>query len=138
MAYLNGNDFYTAIDGTDVSAHATDYELTPGINGEDVTTGSGTDHEQMAEGLRTTKLTLKLSYLVGGVSTYIQKLAPGIHEIEIGPEGRNSGKPRHVQSFLIESTPHSLSVKKKHVTFDVSATGADMPTVDMMAGGAYS
>jgi hypothetical protein len=127
MATLNENNFYVAIDSYNVSARTTDYEA-----------GAGTDHEQLAAALKTTKLRLTLVYNDTDVSSYIQKLAPGIHTIELGPEGATSGKPRHVQSFLIESSPVGQSVKKTLVKFEISATGADTPSVDMFAGGVYS
>ena len=139
MATYSGNDLYIAIDSTSLGTYFTgslNYE--PTIEQQDITAGSGVDWRQRTGGLFDGTLSFMLVYDVTNISTYIQKLTPGIHSIEFGPEGATSGKPRHVQSFLITGAPIEISIEKTKVAFSVSATAADAPSVDIMAGGVYS
>lgn len=87
MAELNGNNWYVAIDNVDVSAYATEISLTPGQNSEEVTAGAGVEHEMHNEALNNTKISLTLTYRVGSVPDYIQRIKPGLHVVEYGPEG---------------------------------------------------
>jgi len=138
MPAYNGNGVYVAIDGTDVSAYWTSYNLEPTSEAQDITRGSGVTGRQRAAGLLDYSFSLTLSYDATAVSTYIQRLKPGIHTVEIGPQGAVSGSPRHVQSFHFGSAPHEVTVEKAHVTFQVEGEAADVPTTDMYSGGVYA
>lgn len=139
MATLQENNVFLKFDSTEVQAFFKEATITPGVNEIDITHGAGTDHEQVGAGLKTTQLTATITYDIGSIQTYIQKIAPGaIVTVEYGPEGASSGKPRHVQSFLITGAPHTVGVDKREVTFSITGRGADAPSVDMYAGGTYS
>jgi hypothetical protein len=94
---------------------------------------------QRAPGLNDTSITITLAYDLTNLQTYIQKIAPGqTISIEYGPESNTSGKPRHVQDFVITGADHQVSVDKSAVTFSISGDGAGAPSVDMFTGGVYS
>ena len=138
MATYNGNDVYIKIDSVEVDAYFKTIEFSPSIETVDVTRGSGTDHRQRAGGLEDTTISMTIVYDATDIQTYIQRLKPGVHTIEFGPEGNVSGKPRHVQSFIISSSPFTVDVSKTEVAFGISGEAADAPSVDIMAGGVYS
>jgi hypothetical protein len=138
MSTYNGNDVYIKIDSVEVDAYFKTIEFNPSIETVDVTAGSGTDHRQRAGGLEDTTITMTIVYDAANIQAYIQRLKPGVHSIEFGPEGNTSGKPRHVQSFIITAAPFSVEVSKTEVAFSISGEAADAPSVDMMAGQVYS
>jgi len=61
----------------------------------------------------------------------------GTHTITYGPEGNATGKPKHVQSFIITGTPHEVTVEKSRVILTASMEGAATPTTDMFSGGVW-
>lgn len=139
MATYADNNFYLKLDSTEVQAFIT--EVNPSFSNDEVetTAGAGTDWKMRAAGLSDAEFAISLMYDVTSVPTYIQKIAPGATvTLEFGPEGATSGKPRHVQSVVISSVDHTVSVDKSAVVFSISARGAAAPSVNMMAGGVYS
>lgn len=139
MATYAGNNCYLSIDGTVVTAYFIDVTLSPTNATHDTTAGSGTTHVEREPGLDDTTIDITLMYDAADVQTYIQKI--GRHKkvsIEYGIEGNISGKPRHVQEFIISSAPHSTNVDKSPVKFSISGEAAAAASVDMYDGGVYS
>jgi len=133
------NTVYLTMGGTAVQAYFKDVQLSPSNSAVDITTGAGVDHVQRAPGLNDTSISITLAYDLTDVQTYIQKIAAGqTISIEYGPESNVSGKPRHVQNFVITGADHQVSVDKSSVTFNVVGEGAAAPSVDMFTGGVYS
>jgi hypothetical protein len=137
MATYNGNNVYIAIDSTDVGAYWKQVEITSSIDEVDVTAGSNAEFRERLGGLRDYAYSITLVYDDTNLASYIQKIRPGIHTLEIGPEGNTAGKPRMVQSVLITEVPFEVTVEKSEVAFSISAVGAAAPTTDMFAGGVY-
>jgi hypothetical protein len=139
MAQLAENNIYLAFDAVVVSSFFKECNPSPSNATQDTTMGAGVDHVQRKPGLNDTTFTVTIGYDDTVVSTYIQKLRPGATvSFEYGPEGAVSGKPRHVQSCIVSGAPHTVSVSKTPVAFQVTLQGADAPSVDMYAGGVYS
>ena len=134
---FNGNGAYIKIDSVVVDAYFKKFELTPSVESVDVTAGSGTNHRQRAEGLADHSATLTVVYEAGAVQTYIQTLKPGLHTVEYGPEGNVTGKPKHVQEFILTEAPVSQDVEKGEVLFQCSFEAADEPTYDMYDGAVW-
>lgn len=138
MTSLNGNNPYLTMNGTDVKAKWKHVNLEGTNSSVTVTAGAGTTHVQRAAGLNDTTISITLAYDSGGVSTYIASLTRGLKiPIEYGPESNVSGKPRHVQQFVIESVTVEQDVEKNEMVFDIQASGADAPTSDLFAGAVY-
>jgi len=137
MATYNGNGVYIAIDSTSVGAYWKQVEITSSMDEVDVTAGSSAEFRERAGGLRDYSYSITLVYDDADLATYIQKVRPGIHTLEIGPEGTTVGKPKMLQSVLITEVPFEVSVEKTEVVFNISAVGAAAPTTDMFAGGVY-
>ena len=139
MASYADNDIYLSIDGVVVTAYFKNVTLSPSNSAVDTTAGGGTDHVERAPGLDDTSISIELAYDAADVQTYIQKI--GRHKqvsIEYGPEGAVSGKPWHVQEFVITGAPHTVNVDKSAVVFSISGDAAAAPSVDMYTGGVYS
>lgn len=138
MAVLAANTIYLKFDTTEVDAYFIKVSLTPSNATQDVTMGSGTSDMQRAAGLNDTKISIELGYDSANVQSFIQKLKAGTRvTIEYGPEGAVTGKPRHVQDFIMAGAPFDTNVNKQFTTFTVSADGAGAPSVDMFAGAVY-
>lgn len=140
MAHFSGNTPYIALDNVDVSAYWTEGSLEPSNAPTDVTAGSGTTHIERNAGLDDTKLSLTIAYddASATLASYIGKLKPGNkYTIEIGIEGQVAGKPKHIQEFILESSPVNQSVKKDAVVFKLSFSGSAAPTYNMFAGATY-
>jgi hypothetical protein len=139
MVSLAENTVYLKMGGTEVDAYFKDVSLSASNSSVDVTAGSGTDWMQRAAGLNDMNISISLAYDLTNIQTYIQKIAPGqTIEIEYGPEDNVSGKPRHVQNFVITGADHQVSVDKSAVVFSITGDGADAPSINMFAGGVYS
>lgn len=139
MATYADNTVYLKLDSTEVDAYFRDVQLSASNSAVDTTAGSGTDWNMRAPGLNDMSISITLMYDAANVQTYIQKIAPGATiSIEYGPEDAVSGKPRHVQSFVITSVDHQVQVSKDAVMFSIGGDGADAPSVNMFAGGVYS
>lgn len=137
MPQYNGNGVYIAIDSTDVSARFKSVTYTPRINGVEVTMGASATHEQYAEGLRTNDWSITLGYDTATVATDIPLFKPGLHTLEVGPEGTTSGKPKWAGSVLIEQVPTDIEVSKTEVAWVITAKGNGAPTSDIMEGDTY-
>lgn len=139
MPQYADNNVYLSIDGVVVSAYFKSVSLNPTNAEQDTTMGAGTDHMQRAAGLNDTSITITLGYDTAQVQTQIAHLKPGvIVPIEYGKEGNTSGKPRHVQNFLITGNTVADDVAKTPSTFEITGSGADAPSVDMFSGATYS
>ena len=139
MGQLAENNTYLKIDSTEINSYFKNVNLQPGNSAVDTTMGAGVDHVQRKPGLNDHTISMSIGYDDTNVATYLQKLKVGvIVTIEYGPEGAVSGKPRHVQNFIITGAPSPHDVQKGSVAFDVTASAADAPSVDMFAGGVYS
>ena len=139
MAQYNGNNPYLKFDAVDVAAYFVSVSTDFGGSSVDITAGAGRSHVQRAGGLRDYSMSVTLTYDADSVNTYITKLQPQqIVEVEYGPEGNTTGKPRHLQKFVVDSVSVPQSVKKDHVTFEIKLSGADEPTADMTAGDVFA
>ncbi len=139
MPQYADNNVFLSIDGVTVSAYFKDVQLSPSNAGQDTTMGAGVDHMQRAPGLNDTQITITLGYDTAQVQAVIQHLKPGIvASIEYGKEGAISGKPRHVQSFLITANPVGDNVDKTPSTFAITGDATDAASVNMYDGGVYS
>ncbi|MCK6578116.1 MAG: hypothetical protein L6Q98_08445 [Anaerolineae bacterium] len=140
MAILADNNAYLKIDNVVVNAYFKRVRIEPSAVEIDVTGGSGATDVQRVAGLNDTSITITLQYDTTSLQSYVQHIARGqVVEIEYGPESNVSGKPRHVQSFLIMSAaPSEQNVQKDEVVFEIQGSGAAAASVDMFAGGVYS
>jgi len=137
MAAFNNNTAYIDIDGVQVDAYFVSFSLEPSMETVDVTAGSGTAHRERNEGLKDTKAQLVIIYDTALASTHLPLMEVGTHTITYGPEGNATGKPKHVQSFIITGTPHEVTVEKSRVILTASMEGAATPTTDMFSGGVW-
>lgn len=139
MAQIAENNVYLSIDGVVVTSYFKSANLQPSNAVQDTTMGAGVDHVQRKPGLNDTSISISIGYDDTNIATYLQKLKAGVVvPIEFGPEGAVSGKPRHVQNFIITGAPSTTNVQKNPVAFDITAQAADAPSVDMFNGGVYS
>jgi len=141
MPMLADNNIFLKIGGVTVSAFFISVSMPNRTVTEiDVTAGSGVDHMQRAPGLLDTEMAITLTYDTAAIQTYITRLTAGqLITVEYGPEGAVSGKPKHVQTFLITSTDISeQTVAKDEITISIQLMGSGAPSVDMHAGGVYS
>lgn len=140
MARFNGNNPYLKVGATEI--HSKFISVDPGFGGSSVetTSGAGRTHMQRNPGLRDNTFTVVITYDDASAAADMAALqAQTAYTFEWGPEGQVSGKPRHVQSMILDSMdPSEQTVQKAHVTFTLNFVGADEPTVDMNAGGAYA
>ena len=139
MASYADNDIYLSIGGTVVHSYFKSVTLSPSAATVDVTRGSGTDHTERAVGLKDTSISIQIGYDTSNATTIMQLFAPGTTATVIyGPEGSAAGKPKHQQSFIFTGAPHTVSVGKDEVVWDISGEAADAPTTDLYAGGVWS
>lgn len=139
MATLNSNKVFLSFNGINVSGFFTKFNMSPTAESVEITAGSETTDKQYAPGLNDTKATASIAYDVTSVNTYLSTLKVGTtFEVIYGSEGAVSGKPKHVQSFMVMSAPHERTVAKDAVIFDVDLQATGAPTVDMFAGGVWS
>ncbi len=138
MASYSGNADYLTIDAQDVTAHFKSVELEESVEGVDVTAGSDSTHRERNAGIKDNTIDITLTFDIADLQNYIDNIATGLKVIEFGPEGNTSGKPRHVQSFIITSVRAAGgSVEKSERTFVLSGEAALAPTTDMFANGVY-
>ena len=139
MGQVADNKAYLSIDGVAVNSYFKNVNLQPSNAAQDTTMGAGVNHVQRKPGLDDTSISFSIGYDDTNIDAYIQKLKSGvIVSIEYGPQGAVSGKPRHVQNFIITGSPSTTNVQKNPVAFDVTAQAADAPSIDMYAGGKYN
>jgi len=138
MAQYNGNAIYLDLDGTVVHSWFINVNLSPTIETVDVTVGSGTTHRERATGLKDMNGSMQIGYDSTDIATIMPLIKPGTHTLTYGPEGNAAGKPKHVQSIIITQAPHTVSVSKEHVVFDVQFEGADAPTTDIFNSGVWA
>jgi hypothetical protein len=120
-----------------VDAYFKSVELTPSLESVDVTAGSGTAHRERNEGLADHSLTATIVYDTGNIQTYIQSIKPGTYTVEFGPEGNTTGKPKHIQSFILTEAPFSVEVEKTEVAFQLSFEAAAAPSYSMFDGAVW-
>lgn len=138
MAEYNGNNIYLDIDGTPIHSYFINVTLSPSVATVDVTRGAGATHIARAPGLKDTTASVQIGYDDSNAGTIMTLFKMGqTIKLTYGPEGNTSGKPKHVQDFLITSAPHTISVSKDAVVWDVAMDAAGAPTTDMYAGGVW-
>lgn len=138
MVAYNGNAISLTIDGITVAAEFKEVQLTESIEEVDVTRGSGTTHRQRLGGLKDSSISITLGWETGEIpATYAPLLEPGLHTVVYGPEGTDSGKPKHEQQFLFTSMPHTVSVEKSEVVLQVSGNGAATPVSSIANGDTF-
>src|SRR4051812_35937508 len=126
MATYADNNLYLTIDGVAVCPYFKTAQVTQSNASQEITAGCGTDAVQRAAGLDDYKFTADLMYDSAAIASQIQHLRAGlIVPIEYGKEGATSGKPRHVQNFVIDSfTPGADNVDKTASVIHIEASGA--------------
>ncbi len=137
MAQFNGNNQYLEIDGTPVTAQWIEGELSQMVDMVDVTQGAGTEHKMRATRLRDHKISFTIGYDPDNIQTLLPLLRPGVHTLTFGPEGNVTGKPKHVQAFVLKEAPLKQDVGKSLVTFTITGEAAGAPTTDMYNGGVW-
>lgn len=137
MPTYNGNQIFLTIDGTNVGAYFKEVTITDSVDEVDITAGSGQTYRERLTGLRDGSIDITLTYDDTALATYIQRLRPGVHAVEFGPEGNAAGKPRQVANYLFKEAPITISVEKAEVTIAVSGTLAGDPSVNMFTGATY-
>lgn len=139
MATYADNNVYLKMGGTEVQTYFVEVKLEPSNSANDTTAGAGQDWTMRAAGLNDMKLSISLMYDADNIQTYIQKLKPGqIIEVEYGPEGAVTGKPRHIQTFVLTGASSGVKISKEAVMFEITGEGAAAPTVNMFDGAVYS
>ncbi len=139
MATYADNDIFLKMGTTEVQAYFRNVQLSLSNSPVDTTAGAGSNWTERAPGLNDASISISLVYDAADLQTYIQKIAQGqTITIEYGPEGSVSGKPRHVQDFVISQNQHSTNVDKSVVEFSITGDAAAAPSVDMSAGGVFS
>ena len=102
MAAYNGNNVYIDIDGTQIDSDWKSVTLTPSVATVETTRGSSTANIQRAVGLMDHSISIQLGYDTSDASTVMGLFSLGSSvTITYGPEGNSSGKPKHVQDFII-------------------------------------
>lgn len=138
MAEYNGNNVYLDIDGTEIHSYFINVTLSPSVATVDVTRGAGATHIARAAGLKDTSASIQIGYDDSNASTIMTLFGMGkAVTLTYGPEGNTAGKPKHVQSFIVTGAPHTVSVTKDAVVWDISLEAAAAPTTDMYAGGVW-
>jgi hypothetical protein len=139
MAALNHNVIHLTFDGVEVcDALFVNVDFNPTNSVQDVTAGCGAEHVMRAPGLDDYKMSVTLMYDITKIDDYIQKLKPGaIIAVEYGPEGNVSGKPRHVQDFIVGGSSHSRNVTKTKTEFSIDLQGAGAPSINLYDGAVY-
>lgn len=132
------NTVYLKMGSVVVDTYFREVNLTPSNAAVDTTAGAGVRHTKRQPGLNDTSISITLAYDTEHVPDYIRKIKPGqVIEIEYGSEGNVSGKPRHLQDFVITSAAHAVSVDKSAVSFTIQGEGAEEPVYDMHDGAVY-
>jgi len=137
MPAYNGNNIYLKIGNFEVQAKFKKVSLEPSIATVDTTRGAGTNHMQRNTGLEDTKLGVTLGYDTDIIQTQLRYLKPGRYPVIFGPEGAIAGKPRHIQDFILTSSPLEISVEKSEVAFDMKFEAADAPYANMFDGATF-
>lgn len=138
MPIYASNNVYLRLNTTDVSSRLVAFRFEPTHTPTEITAGATTTHVQRAAGLDDARLEVTLAYDTAALPTYITLLRPGsVYDVEFGIEGSATGKPRHVQQFILVAAPLKISASKQQVEFDLSFKGVDAPTVNMLAGAVY-
>jgi hypothetical protein len=138
MATLNANTIYLTIAGTNYSAYWVSFKLNGKNNVKETTAGSGTTHVERAAGLNDYSADVTVVYDSAIGAQQLGHYSPGdIVAVEWGPESNVSGKPRHVQNFIVEEAPFEVVVEKEKVAFELKLSGSEAPSVDIYSGAVY-
>jgi len=136
MAKYAENNWYFDIDGTSLGAYLLSISLSPSQATNETTAGSGTDNVTRAAGLKDHSISFDIYH--DDAAAYAISLLTGTHTITYGVEGNATGKPKHVQSFVLTGLDHTTNVNKEMVVYSVSGEAAAAPTTDMHASGVWS
>ncbi len=101
------------------------------------TTAGNREHARYQGGLKENSFTITVGYRISMVEDLIFEEG-AYYMLEYGPEGAVSGKPRHVQEVLLESTSGpSHTAEKEFVTFEFTLKGSDDPVHDFKKNAVY-
>jgi hypothetical protein len=138
MATLAKNNVYLALDGVDVSGVWVSVKPKGKNNTRETTAGANTTHVQRQPGLNDYSFDVSFAYDDATIASYIQKLKPGaVVSMEYAPDGRTAGKPKHIQSVIVDSVDGEQNVDKSPFIWSGSLLGAAAPSFDMWAGATY-
>lgn len=141
MATLADNKGVLIIDTVDVSGFWTELKPKTKNNTKETSAGANITHVQRAKGLDDYSFDATIVYddISATLQSYIQKMKVGNkYIVEYYPEGKVAGKPKHIQSMIVDSVNGpSQKVEKDLITFELSLSGADAPTSDMYLGAVY-
>jgi hypothetical protein len=140
MPEYNGNDIHIQMNAVDVGARWRSFEMTLNIGDENVSAGAGIDWEKHASKLKNISATLTLVYDDTAAANNIAALATAndIVAIVYGPEGNATGKPKHEQSFKVNSVEGpSTNHDKTLVVLTYSLISSGVPTSNIYAGDTF-
>ncbi|RMG08969.1 MAG: hypothetical protein D6735_01155 [Acidobacteria bacterium] len=134
---LTQNAGVLKINGVAVHADLMDVSVTMNNDPVNVTRGN-MGHAMYDRGLSNTDWKITIAWTDANRATIMPIISSGNKvTIEYGPEGSMPGAPKHVQLVIIESVQMSQTAEREAVKWEISAKGADAPTVDMYNGGTY-
>lgn len=138
MAAYNSNKAYIKLGGYTFAGKWQNVKITPKNSVQEVTAGN-VSHVQRNPGLDDYSYDITVIAEDGSaLAAYIRKLKPGtVEELDCGWRGNASGDPRMLQSVIIEEAPLETTVDMKAVVFEVKASGADVPILNMYDGAVY-
>lgn len=139
--FFNGNLPVVKFGTQDLAPTWVDYDFSGTNSTTDVTAGAGATHVMRKAGLNDTTLSVTVAYktVPTDLKAILAAVKPGTEaSLELGPEGDTVGKPKHVQMFISSSVQFAQNVKKAAVVIKIKFDGADAPTTDINANGAYA
>lgn len=140
MAEYNGNNIDLRVNGVDVKARWREFTLSKKVADVDVSAGANQRHEKHAAGLEVISAKMTLMYDDVAAATDMTNLyvSSQVVAITFGPEGNTAGKPKHVQSFKINSVNGpSPNHKKDAVMLEYDLVAAGAPTSDIYTGATF-
>ena len=138
MPKLEAFNVFLSLAGTQITTDLISVEPEFTANDQDYTAGVNQAWKQSAAGLKESKWGISITYDTANVAAEMALFVTGtVVALIYGPEGNTTGKPKHTQNVLITGVKHARNVDKSMTTFDITAVGADTPSVDMNAGGVW-
>lgn len=140
MAEYSGNDVYLRMNAVNIETYWREMTMDFESGEEDTSAGAGIDWSKSAAKL--SKIKAKISIIHDDVvaATTLAALWEEnmIVVVDYGPEGNAAGKPRHTQSFKINSISGPTTKHDKALVmyeFDMVSTG--VPTANLYAGATF-
>ena len=138
MAKLQDNTIYLKIGTFEVATEFISVDLKPSNDVQETTSGIGQAFMQRGAGLGDYSISIELAYEINTVPAALTQLKQGaVVAIDYGVESNITGKPRHLQNFVLSDNAHSRNVNKQLVKININGVGADTPTYDMYNGGVF-